>query len=159
MKISRHKVLSAALVLSVAVNIIVGGFFITQWIDRGAGKRHPDRFHFDRRAAVTVLDESQQEELEDFWKKRRKSIRPYFKEFHDYRRKLSDLFSADKLDLIAINQTYADMIAKQLQIESYFQASMLELAKKLPEDKRAAFFKEGFFPPRKHSNPKKPDDE
>ncbi|MDF2366258.1 periplasmic heavy metal sensor [Sneathiella sp.] len=157
MKTSRQKLLSAALILSVAINIIIGGFVITQWIDHGPGKRHGDRFHFDRRAAVTVLDERQQEELEDLWKERRKNIRPYFKEFRDYREKLAELYSAEELDLVAINQTYADMTAKQLQIESYMQASMLELAKSLPDDKRAAFFKEGFQSQKKRFKSEKED--
>ncbi len=149
MKISRQKFLSAALILSVAVNILIGGFVATQWIDRGPDKRHGDRFHFDRRAATAVLDDKQREALKDLWKERRSNIRPYFKEFREYRNRLAELFSAEELDLVAINQTYADMIAKQLQIESYMQASMLDLAKSLPDDKRAAFFKEGFHPPKK----------
>ena len=148
MKISRQKILSAALIVSLAVNIIIGGFVITQWIDRGPGKPRHDRFHFDRRAAITVLDESQQKKFEDLWKERHRNLRPYFKEFRRYREKLAELFGAETMDLAAINQTYADMIAKQIQIESYLQASMLEIAKMLPEDKRAAFFKEGFHPPR-----------
>jgi uncharacterized membrane protein len=154
MKISRQKFLSAALILSVAVNILIGGFLITQWLDRGPGKRHGDRFHFDRHAAVAVLNDEERETLKEFWKERHRNIRPYFKEFRSYRERLADLFSADELDFVAINQTYADMIAKQLQIESFMQASMLELAKSLPEDKRAAFFKEGFVPPKKWRKPK-----
>ncbi|MCC3304185.1 periplasmic heavy metal sensor [Sneathiella sp. HT1-7] len=159
MKISRQKFLSAALILSVAVNILIGGFVVTQWIDLGPDKRHGDRFHFDRHAAVAVLDDKQREELKDFWKERRKNIRPYFKEFREYRDRLAELFSAKELDLVAINQTYADMIAKQLQIESYMQASMLELAKSLPDGDRAAFFKEGFHPPKRPSKMKKEDRE
>lgn len=159
MKISRQKLLSAALILSLAVNIIIGGFVITQWIDHGAGKRHGGKFHFNRHAAVSVLNDSQREELEQFWKERRRNIRPYFKEFRDYRLNLAKLFSAEELDLVAINQTYSDMIAKQLQIESYMQASMLELVKKLPGDKRAAFFEEGFQSSRKGAKHKKPEED
>ena len=154
MKISRQKFLSAALILSVAVNVLFGGFLVTQWIDRGPGKRHGDRFHFDRHAAGAVLDEKEREELKDFWKERRKNIRPYFKEFRNYRERLAELYSAEELDLVAINQTYSDMIAKQLQIESFMQASILELAKSLPDDKRAEFFKEGFVPLKKWRKPK-----
>lgn len=158
MKISRQRLLSAALVLSLAVNIIIGGFVITQWIDHGDKRRH-DRFHFDRRAAVTVLDDAQQEKFKQLWKERRGSLRPYFKEFRQHRERLAELFSAETLDLAAINQTYAAMIAKQIQIESYLQASMLELAKSLPEEKRAAFFKEGFRPAKKAPKPGKDDGE
>lgn len=159
MKISRQKLLSAALILSVAVNILIGGFVIAQWIDHGPGKRHGGKFHFDRHAAVSVLDESQREELEEFWKERRQNIRPYFKEFRDYRQNLAKLFSAEELDLVAINQTYSDMIAKQLQIESYMQAAMLELVKKLPGDKRAAFFEKGFQSPMKGRKYKKSEED
>lgn len=154
MRISRQKILSAALILSLAVNVVIGGFVITQWVDHGDKRRH-DRFHFDRRAAATVLGDAQQEKFEQLWKERRSSLHPYFKEFRQYREKLAELFSAETLDLPAINQTYTDMIAKQIQIESYLQATMLELAKSLPEDKRAAFFMKGFHPPKKTPKPKK----
>ncbi|MEX1037024.1 MAG: periplasmic heavy metal sensor [Sneathiella sp.] len=144
MRISRQKFLSAALVLSVAVNIIIGGFLVTQWIDHDGDKRRHDRFHFDRKAAISVLDEKEQEKIQQLWKDNRGSLRPFFREFRQHRETLAELFSAEPIDLVAINQTYADMIATQIQIESFFQASMVELAKTLPEDKRAAFFEKGF---------------
>ena len=144
MRISRQKILSAALVLSVAVNLIIGGFLITQWIDHGGDKRRHGKFHFDRREAVSILDEKEQEKFRQLWKDNRGSLRPFFREFRQHRETLAELFSAETLDLVAINQTYADMIATQIQIESFIQASMIELAKSLPEDKRAAFFEKGF---------------
>ena len=158
MRISRQKLLSAALVLSVAVNILIGGFVAAQWIDHGPGKpTRQDRFHFDRRAAIASLDEKQQEQFKQLWKDRHSKLRPYFKEFRQYREKLAERFSAETLDLVAIKQTYADMVSKQIQIESLLQATMLELAKTLPEDMRAAFFKEGFRPLKKSPKHKKED--
>ncbi|WP_339635835.1 periplasmic heavy metal sensor [uncultured Sneathiella sp.] len=158
MRISRQKILSAALVLSVAVNLIIGGFLITQWIDHGGDKRRHGKFHFDRREAVSILDEKEQEKFRQLWKDNRGSLRPFFREFRQHRETLAELFSAETLDLVAINQTYADMIATQIQIESFIQASMIELAKSLPEDKRAAFFEKGFEHRKKWRNSKKGDE-
>ncbi|WP_339714379.1 periplasmic heavy metal sensor [uncultured Sneathiella sp.] len=158
MRISRQKILSAALVLSVAVNLIIGGFLITQWIDHGGDKRRHGKFHFDRKEAVSILDEKEQEKFRQLWKDNRGSLRPFFREFRQHRETLAELFSAETLDLVAINQTYADMIATQIQIESFIQASMIELAKSLPEDKRAAFFEKGFEHREKWRNSKKGDE-
>ncbi len=153
MRISRNKILSLALIVSLAVNLVIGGFIITQWVGHGGDRRHGDRMHFDRRAAITVLSDPEKELLDEFWKERRQNLRPYFREFRENRQKLAELFTAETLDIPAINKVYADMIAKQMQIETFLQTSMLEMAKTLPENKRAAFFKEGFTAERKKSKP------
>ncbi|MCF8467601.1 MAG: periplasmic heavy metal sensor [Sneathiella sp.] len=153
MTISRPKILSIALIISLAVNVIIGGFVTAQWIDRGWEKQRHGGYHFDRRAAVAVLDETQKEKLQKIWKAQRDVIRPYFREFGQARQKLADLFGAPTLDLTAVNETYSNMVATQMQIENLLQASLLEMAKALPDDQRAAFFKEGFRPPKKHPKP------
>ena len=153
MIISKSRILSIALVISLAVNVIIGGFLAAQWIDHGWGKKRPGGYFFDRRAAAETLGKEQKEKLEKIWEEQRDVMRPYFRKFGDARRKLAELLTAETLDLTAINAAYADIAAAQAEIQNLLQASLLEIAKSLPAEERAAFFKEGFRPPRKHFRP------
>ncbi|TNE37349.1 MAG: periplasmic heavy metal sensor [Alphaproteobacteria bacterium] len=155
MTLSKSRILSIALAISVAVNLIVGGFIAAQWIDYGMGKKRHGGYHFDRHAAFRTLSSQEQAELKKLWKARRDALRPYFRQYGKDREALSELFSADKLDLAKIDKTYSDMIDTQMQIEKLFQASLLEMAKTLKPDQRQRFFKEGFRPPRKFPGPEK----
>lgn len=153
MRISRNKVLALALIASLAVNLVIGGFIAAQWAGH-EGKRHTsNRLHFDHRTAVTVLDDQERERLKEFWKERRETLRPYFREFREDRNKLKELFTASILDIPAINETYAEMIEAQMRIETFLQTAMVDMAKFLPEDKRAAFFEQGFSSERNKPRP------
>lgn len=155
MAISRPRILSIALIVSLAVNVIVGGFITAQWLGFGAGQTRPGGPLFNHRAAMSILEQGPQENVRKIWKARREVLRPYFKDYGQSRRHLAELLGAEKLDEDAINIAYSDMLAKRLQIEEMLKISLLEFANALPADQRAMFFNEGFRKHKKHKKPAK----
>lgn len=154
MKISRNKILALALIVSLGLNLVIGGFIAAQWAGHERGPiSSSSRLRFDHRAAITVLNDQERERLKEFWQERRQTLRPYFREYREERDKLKELFTASTLDIPAINETYSAMIAKQAQIETFLQAAMVEMAKALPAEKRAAFFDKGFSSERDKQRP------
>ncbi|WP_373086066.1 periplasmic heavy metal sensor [Sneathiella sp.] len=150
MTMSKSRILSLALIVSLAVNVIIGGFIATQWIDYGMGKKHHGGYHFDRRAAVATLGDKEKGEFQEIWDTRRDLLRPYFRDYGQNRQKLAELFSADTLNLAEIEATFSSMIDTQMQIEKLLHVTLLEIAKTLPPDHREAFFKEGYRSLKKH---------
>ncbi|USG60977.1 periplasmic heavy metal sensor [Sneathiella marina] len=155
MAISRPKILSIALIVSLVVNVIVGSFIAVQWFGHGAGQARAGGPLFNHRAAMSILEKDPQENVRKIWKARREILRPYFKEYGQSRRQLAQLLGAEKLDEDAINLAYGDMLAKRLQIEEMLKVSLLEFANALPADQRAMFFNEGFRKHKKHKRPGK----
>ncbi|MEH6545125.1 MAG: periplasmic heavy metal sensor, partial [Sneathiella sp.] len=143
MAISRPKILSIALIVSLAVNVIVGGFITAQWLGYGATNARSGGPLFNHRAAMSVLEQEPQENVRKIWKARRETLRPYFKDYGQSRRQLAELLGAENLDEEAVNMAYSDMLAKRMQIEEMLRVSLLEFANALPADQRAKFFNEG----------------
>lgn len=152
MTMSRSKILSFALVASLGVNVLIGGFIATQWVGHEKGLVRSGGPLFNHRAAISVLDQKSQEDVRKLWKARREILRPHFKEYSESRRQLAALLGAESLDEDAINVAYDDMLEKRVRIEELLKISLLEFASALPADQRAKFFDEGF---RKHKKPKK----
>ncbi|MCR9214059.1 MAG: periplasmic heavy metal sensor [Proteobacteria bacterium] len=150
MPASRSRILSVALIVSVAVNLIIGGFVAAQWYDYGFGKKRPKGTIFDRHAAMDVLKDDQRDQARKIWKDRRSLLKPHFKAYHQTRQQLASLLGAEALDESAINATYSDMIAKRMEIEGLLKQSLLEFARSLPPEQRAAFFAEGFKSPKRY---------
>lgn len=150
MPASRSRILSVALIVSLAVNLIIGGFVAAQWYDYGFGKKRPKGTIFDRHAAMDVLKDDQRDMARKIWKDRRSLLKPHFRDYHQTRQKLAQLLGAEQLDEMAINAIYADMISKRMEIEGLLKQSLLEFARSLPPDQRAAFFEEGFRTPKRH---------
>jgi len=155
MAASRSRILSVALVVSMAVNVVIGGFVAAQWYDHGFDKKRSRGATFDRHAAMDILPDSQRMEVRKIWEVRRKILRPHFREYGQSRRQLAALLSAEMLDEAAIDAAYVDMITKRIQIEELLKISLLQFAKSLPPEQRAAFFKEGFHAHKKHRKPGK----
>ncbi|PHQ68612.1 MAG: hypothetical protein COB93_10280, partial [Sneathiella sp.] len=126
-----------------------------QWLDHGPGTKRPHSATFDRHAAMDILGDQHRENIGQIWKARRKILGPHFREFGSSRRQLAVLLSAETLDQAAIDAAYMDMIAKRIEIEGLLKISLLEFAKSLPPDQRAAFFKEGFHTQKRHKRPGK----
>ncbi len=155
MPASRSRILSVALIVSVAVNLIIGGFVAAQWYDYGFGKKRSKGTIFDRHAAMDVLKDDHRDQARKIWKERRRLLKPHFRAYHQTRQQLAQLLGAEVLDEVAINAAYTDMIAKRMEIEGMLKQSLLEFARSLPPDQRAAFFAEGFRSPKKHMKPAK----
>lgn len=155
MAISRPKILSIALIVSLMVNVVVGSFFAAQWLGYGTGHTRTGGALFNHRAAMSILDEDLRENVRKIWKQRRETLRPFFKGYGQSRRHLAQLLGAEKLDEDAINLAYGDMLAKRMQIEEMLKVSLLDFANALPADQRAMFFSEGFRKHKKHRKPAK----
>jgi uncharacterized membrane protein len=156
MVMSRSKILSFALIASLCINVLMGGFIATQWLDQGKKHVRSGGPSFNHRAAMSVLDQKPQEDVRKLWKARRETLRPYFKEYGEARRQLAMLLSAKVLDENAINLAYDDMLQKRLKIENLLKVSLLEFAAALPPEQRAKFFEEGFSKRKKPTKDKKP---
>ncbi len=147
MTIAKSRLLVIALLISLGINLAVGGFFAARWIYHDEGRRSHAGFMFDREAARAVLDEKERAAIDTIWRARKSKIRTYFKAYRQTKRELTRLLGQDPLDRQAIDSVQTNLLETRQQIENTLYNTLLETAATLPPDRRKAFFKTGF---RKH---------
>ncbi|MEH6404875.1 MAG: periplasmic heavy metal sensor [Sneathiella sp.] len=144
MAISKSRILLIAFLISMAVNLSIGGFVAAQWYRHKDMKGPQIGLTFDRKAAFEVLEEDEQKKIDKIWRANRSDMRENFKEYRKAKRTLSKLLSAKKLDQEDVTEAHDIMMKRRNAIEAVLNLTLIDTAKALPAEKRAQFFKSGF---------------
>ncbi len=148
--------LKYALIASIAINLGIIGFVGTQWYQHGGSRGgHPGKM-FDRRAAMEELSQEKRDEVRSIWQTRRDRVRSEMKNYIQESRNLSELLTAETLDLETINKTQQKMLDYRRQADTTFYETLLQTAKSLNVEERKQFFGNGFR--RWKHPPKSPED-
>lgn len=146
MATSKSRILLIAFLISFAVNLAIGGFVAAQWYRHKDFRGSQLGLTFDRRAALAVLEEGEQEKIDKIWRAQRTDMRQRFKEYRETKKVLSKLLSAKELNQDDVAQAHAAMTEQRNAIESILNVTLIDTAKALPPEKRAQFFQSGFLP-------------
>lgn len=141
--------LSIALLVSLALNLFLGGMITSQWI---FGERHGRPGHvgrFDRQGARAAIDEQYRPEVDVVWQRHKAALRGKFREVRQVRRRLRELLVAEELDQAALAETYGELHERGLAARSLLGRPLAEIAAALPADQRRRYFEAGFAKRRK----------
>jgi uncharacterized membrane protein len=153
MRISRK--LSIILVISIALNLLLGGSIASHWLFRGDSVTAGFRGPLHHTAAREKLSGGNQAKVDQIWHQRRAIHRENIHAMRDARRHVYDAIVADPFDRSTLDIAYADLHQRLLKARTGMARTLGDIAAELPAAERQAYFKEGFrrF---KHHRPHKP---
>jgi len=135
--------LSLAVVISLALNLLLGGLLATQWLlsDPASGKEH--RARFARDAARAAVSEQYRPAIDAVWSARQKTLRKEFREMRTLRNQFRQLLLAEQLDKPALDTAYAELQRKSEATRASLMSAMSEIASSLPDAERKRYFEAG----------------
>ncbi|WP_169543402.1 periplasmic heavy metal sensor [Sneathiella aquimaris] len=135
-----------ALVLSLGINLAIGGFFFSRTFWHNYKSHSHASFSFDRRAALNQLDNENRNKIKQLWRDQRPAMRDDFRSYRRVKQQVANLMGEDPLDLVAIENAQKELVKRKSRIEQSVYATLFLTAKALPADQRKRFFEEGFNP-------------
>ncbi len=144
MKTAKSKWMLAALLISVAINLSIAGFVGAQWFRHSGFGPQQASMMFDRRAALSTLEEAERKEINQIWKSHRPELKEKLRDFRKSKNALSRLLSSQEMDEDAINSAFVTMNTQRNAVEGTLYSALLETAQALPPDDRKKFFWRGF---------------
>lgn len=132
------------LLISVTFNVLLAGFVGAQWYRHKIRPNPAGDMIFDRRAALSTLEKAEKKEVRALWKAQKDLFRQDIHEFRAAKKRLGLLLSAEKLDQMALDQTFEELAAARYNIEKRLYLLLNETAETLPPDLRQDFFRRGF---------------
>jgi len=138
------KWMAAALVVSVALNVFVLGFFAGRGLDRdtAGGRDHvaagpePD---FVLRTLARQLPEETRADLRASFRERREQLRPTFRELRAVRGRLAELLTAEDYDEAAVRETMAEMRRVEARLKQPVHETIADALAGLSAEQRRAF--------------------
>ncbi|OUR80708.1 hypothetical protein A9Q83_00240 [Alphaproteobacteria bacterium 46_93_T64] len=144
MKTVKSKWMLIALLVSVAINLSIAGFVGAQWFRHSGMRASQTSLMFDRRAALSTLEDTEKKNINQIWKAHRPELKEKLRNFRHSKRTLSKLLSANHVDEATINAAFAEMAEHRNKVEGTLYSALLETAQALPPEKRKKFFWRGF---------------
>ena len=136
--------LSIVLAISLALNLFLGGTFVSHWMFGDTWKRDGFRGPLHHTAAREKLGSEHQGMVDNIWQQHRPMIRENVGAMRAARRVVRNTLIADPFDRKALDKAYADLHQRLLEARSSMAKSIGDVAEKLPAIERQAYFKEGF---------------
>ena len=144
MKTVKSKWMLGALLVSLAINLSIAGFVGAQWF-RHSGFGPPQAsLMFDRRAALSTLEEKERKEINRIWRSHRPELKEELRGFRKTKNSLSRLLSAEDVDEDAIKSVFSKMNSHRSAVENTLYSALLQTAQALPSENRQKFFWRGF---------------
>lgn len=142
------KQLSLILLISVALNLLLGGVLASRLIFPDRSPRHvrddAPAILFNRRAAHAALSEESRQIIQDIWRKRRADLRANVRESRALRRELRAILLADEFDAAELERVEARLHELGVESRQSLRGALAEIAAALPADERQRYFKAGF---------------
>jgi len=138
------KWMTAALVVSVAFNVFVLGFFAGRGLDLGApdpgvamaGRSEPN---FVLRSLARQLPRETRNELRAAFRERREELRPAYAELRAVRSRLAELLPAEEYNEGAVRETMAEMRRIEARLKQPVHETIADALAALSPGQRRAF--------------------
>jgi len=144
MTMDKTKFLIIALVVSLSLNLAIGGFFAGRFIGHDDRRHDKSSFYFDRRAALKELDGDKKDKVREIWKKNKAELRQNFRSYRQNKREIAKLLARDPLNQEALDTYHQKMMENSVASKTLIYNSLLETARQLSPEEREEFFKSGY---------------
>ncbi len=149
------------LIVSLALNLFLGGLFAGHWLEawrRGPepfqGRPPPLRLHMGR--MLERLPAEAREQATRVMERRREAMRKTVRAMHQARREVRRSLHAEPFDPARVERALEALRTRSSAAQAEMHAAMAELARELPPDARRALA-DGLGRPGRHRRPRPPD--
>jgi len=136
---SRKRWLGGILVVSVALNVFLGAFFLGDVVfdhDRDKDDGRMLTMRMELKALAKALPEEAREALHSQLKNRADEMRPVFQNIHDTRDEITELLAAETLDESALRQSFNALQASLGKVHGALQEIVFEASKDMTPKQR-----------------------
>ncbi len=121
---------------SLALNLLVGGMFVSHWVFHG---RDGVRTHaFGPRGVGRHMDRDTRTALRSMWSKRADEMRPHWESTHQTIQESVAAFGAEPFDKDALEAALTNAMAASVALQEAFHAAIVGTAQELtPEQRRS----------------------
>jgi len=132
--------LGAALLVSLGLNVFLGGVMIGRWAEHGFAHSGGSP-RFIREAALKALNPAARAIVDDLRDRHQAQMRDKFRAVRQATRALEAQLQADEIDRAALDAAQADLSDRWAEARAEMARGMTELALALPPDARKLYFK------------------
>lgn len=137
--------LAAVLLVSLGLNLFLGGVLVSRWVVEPPPTHDERAFRpFDRRAGLEVLTPAERETVAAIWRDNRREIRRAARGVGDARRALRAALIAEPFDPAAVDAAQRDLAARVERVRAVMTGHLIEIAAALPPEQRRRYFEATF---------------
>ncbi len=137
--------LGIALMVSLGLNLFLGGVLVSRWIFEPPPPISERAYRaFDHRAGLEVLDPAQRERVAAIWRDNRREIRRAARGYREARWALRQALIAEPFDPAAIEAAQRELAARVDAVRAVMTAHLTEIAAALPPEQRRRYFEATF---------------
>ena len=137
--------LGIVLLLSLALNLFLGGVIVSQWMFEPASiidDRGP-RF-INRRAGLDALDPENREKVEAIWRADRREFRAAWRAMRKSRRSVKAALTSEPFDREAFDSAHLELTTHVDRIRYLMSERLAKISAVLPPDERQQYFEAAF---------------
>ena len=123
---------------SLALNLFIGGVFVSHWGGRGhdVARSHA----FGLRGASRHMDEDTRTAMRSMWSERADEMRPLWESMRQARQETIGALGAEPFDKAALEAALAKSLAASIASQEAFHAALVDSASELTPEQRRSFF-------------------
>ena len=132
------KTWAVVLFTSLAINLFVGGVFISHWVLHGRNVERSQAFGL--RGASRHMDEDTRSTMHRMWSQHAKKMKPHLKAMRQSRKIAVNTIGAEPFDKILLEEALASMRTASTASQKAFHSAFVDAAAELaPEQRRSLF--------------------
>jgi uncharacterized membrane protein len=129
---------AVVLFTSLAINLFVGGVFVSHWVYHG---RDVARSHaFGLRGVSRHMDEETRRTMRRMWSVHEDEMRPLLEAMREARENAVEAIGAELFDKAALEEALAATLATSTASQEAFHAAVVDAAEELTPKQRRSFF-------------------
>lgn len=136
-------ILGPALLVSLGLNLFLGGMVTARWAAPGEPGRGWDRRGFNPHAASDALPPELRDEVRGFWKEQRRANREKMRAARDARRAMFEVLTADTFDPEKLRAAHQALLDRTIDARRAVGEATIAIAEMLPDEARRAYFAAG----------------
>jgi uncharacterized membrane protein len=131
--------LGLALLVSLGLNLFLGGMVASNWLRQAPPPPGP-RGHFDRMAARHAVSPAYRDLVERIWRRNAGELRLRMGAVHEARQTVRRGLVAEPFDRQALARAHAALSARLMDARAAMEANIAEIAAALPPEERQRYF-------------------
>lgn len=129
-----------ALIVSVALNLFLGGILAGGWVLHDEPERVRGFAVAGMRFSRQDLAPESRTLVRRLWEESREEIRPRFRDVRDARREVREIATAETVDRAALEAALASLRERSIALQAATQELMVTIAERLPAAERKKLF-------------------